>query len=205
MVTASLAPVCRAPVSPTPPRRLAGLLYLASKRPLGKTIMASRRPIGLASGEEAHVMDRRNLIFGMISSSCFGICRADAWPLITRQESQREHAAPHIQTAPAAPRSGTPTIRIEEPDLTRPVRLPANIRIRFHASADARIEVNTLRVRYGFLGIDITRRILAHARPNPSGVFVEDAELPRGRHRVTIQIADTMGRSASQSFDFNVI
>jgi hypothetical protein len=148
-------------------------------------------------------MNRRNLILGSISF--FGMRQADAWTLITRQESQRENAAPHIQPAPAAPRSGTPTIRIEEPDITRPIRLPANIRIRFQAAGDARIEVSTLRVRYGFLGIDITRRILAHARPNPSGVFVEDAELPRGRHRVTIQIADTMGRSGTQSFDFNVV
>ena len=102
-------------------------------------------------------------------------------------------------------RSGAATISIEEPDITRPVRSPVNIRIRFQAAANARIEVNTLRVRYGRLGIDLTRRILAHARPTSSGVFVEDAELPRGRHRVTIQIADNMGRVGSKSFDFNVV
>ena len=50
-----------------------------------------------------------------------------------------------------------------------------------------------------------TRRILTHARPTASGVFVEDAELPRGRHRVTIQIADNVGRVGSNSFDFNVV
>src|SRR6516225_11958218 len=109
------------------------------------------------------------------------------------------------QTAPAASRAGAPTIRIEEPDITRLVRSPVNIRIRFQAAANAKIDVNTLRVRYGRLGIDLTRRILAHARSTQSGVFVEDAELPRGRHRVTIQIADNMGRVGSKSFDFNVV
>jgi len=109
------------------------------------------------------------------------------------------------QTAPAASRAGAPTIRIEEPDITRLVRSPVNIRIRFQAAANAKIDVNTLRVRYGRLGIDLTRRILAHARPTQSGVFVEDAELPRSRHRVTIQIADNMGRVGSKSFDFNVV
>ena len=150
-------------------------------------------------------MQRRNLIIGLISSSCFGIYRANAWPLITRQEAQRENAAPHELGAPAPLRSGAPLIRIEEPDITRPVRLPVNIRIRFQAATDARIDVGSLRVRYGFLGIDVTRRILAHSRPTPSGVYVEDAELPRGRHRVTLQIADNMGRSGSQSFDFSVV
>jgi len=151
------------------------------------------------------LMHRRNLILGVIASSYFGIRRAKAWPLVTRQQQQRENAAPHGQAAPAPTRSGAPTIRIEEPDITRPVRSPVNIRIRFQAAANARIEVNTLRVRYGRLGIDITRRILAHARPTPSGVFVEDAELPRGRHRVTIQIADNTGRVGANSFDFNVV
>jgi hypothetical protein len=47
--------------------------------------------------------------------------------------------------------------------------------------------------------------VLAHARPTPSGVFVRDVELPKGRHRVTIQIADSMGRVGFNSFDFNVV
>jgi hypothetical protein len=159
----------------------------------------------LCRREGEFLMYRRNLIVGVIASACFGIRRASAWPLVTRQQAQRENTAPHRQTAPAPTRSGAPTIMIEEPDITRPVRSPVNIRIRFQAAANARIEVSTLRVRYGRLGIDLTRRILAHARPTPSGVFVEDAELPRGRHRVTIQIADNMGRVGSKSFDFNVV
>ena len=150
-------------------------------------------------------MDKRSVILGLVSWSTFGIWRANAWPLVTRQESQREHAAPHPQTAPAPTRSGAPTITIQEPNIARPIRTPVNIRIRFRAAGDARIAVNSLRVRYGALGIDITRRILAHARPTQSGVFVRNAELPRGRHRVTIQIADNMGRVGSRSFDFNVV
>ena len=149
-------------------------------------------------------MNRRDLIVGLISSSSLGICEANAWPLVTRQQLERENAAPHEQTTRSRATSGAPTIRIEEPDITRPVRLPANIRIRFQAADNARIDVNSLHVRYGFLRIDITRRILAHARPTPSGVFVQDVELPRGRHTVTIQIADNMGGIGSQSFDFNV-
>jgi hypothetical protein len=125
--------------------------------------------------------------------------------LVTREQQRRENSAPHEQAAPAATRPGAPTISIETPDITRPVRSPVNIRIAFQAAANARIAVNSLRVRYGFLGIDITRRILAHARPTPTGVFVEDAELPRGRHKVTIQIADNMGRVGAKSFDFNVV
>ena len=166
--------------------------------PLGHLLLAAAR-LG------AFYMDRRNLILGLISCSSFGVWRADAWPLVTRQQSQRENAAPHHHTASARTGSGAPTITIQEPDITRPVRIPVDIRVRFQAAADARIAVNSLHVRYGFLGIDITRRILAHARPTPSGMFVGGAELPRGRHRVTIQIADDMGRVGSRSFEFTVV
>lgn len=150
-------------------------------------------------------MYRRSLILGVIASSYFGNRRANAWPLVTRQEQRREDAAPHKQAAPGPTRADAPAIRIEEPDITKPVRSAVKIRVHFQPGANARIVVDTLRVRYGFLRIDITRRILAHARPTPSGVFVDDADLPRGRHEITIQIADNMGRVGVKSFDFNVV
>jgi hypothetical protein len=149
-------------------------------------------------------MYRRSLILGLIATSCFGIRAASAWSLVTRQQSQREHAAPHKQAAPAAPRSGAPTIRVEEPNTTRPINSPVRIRVTFQPASNATIVVDSFRVRYGSLGIDITRRILAHARPTASGVTVNDAELPRGRHRVTIQIADNLGRVGSKSLEFTV-
>jgi hypothetical protein len=150
-------------------------------------------------------MHRRTLILGLMSASCLGIRKSNAWPLATREQVRRENAAPHSQTVPIPAQSGAPTIRLEEPDITRPVRLPANIRLRFQPTVNARIVVDSLRVTYGFLRLDITRRILAHARPTPSGVYVEDVELPRGRHRVTVQVADNMGRIGSSSFEFNVV
>ena len=148
---------------------------------------------------------RRSLILGVIASSCFGIRGASTWPLVTRQQSRRENAAPHRQAAPAAPRSGAPIIRIEEPNTTRPIKSPVRIRVTFQPASNATIVANSLRVRYGSLGIDITRRILAHARPTVSGVTVDDAELPRGRHRVTIQIADNLGRVGTKSLEFTVV
>src|SRR5262249_949856 len=149
-------------------------------------------------------MYRRGLILGVIASSCFGFRAASAWSLVTRQQSQRENAAPHKQAAPAAPRSGAPTIRIEEPNTTRPIGSPVRIRVTFQPASNATIVVDSLRVRYGSLGIDITRRILAHARPTASGVTVDDAELPRGRHRVTIKIADNWSRVGYKSLVLTV-
>jgi hypothetical protein len=150
-------------------------------------------------------MDRRSLILGVIASSCFEIRAGSAWPLVTRQQSRRDNAVPHKQAAPAAPQSGTPIISIEEPNTTTPIRSPVRIRVTFQPASNAKIDVNSFRVRYGSLGIDITRRILAHARPTASGVTVNDAELPRGRHRVTIQIADNLGRVGIKSLEFTVV
>jgi len=50
--------------------------------PLGHLLLAAAR-LG------AFYMDRRNLILGLISCSSFGVWRADAWPLVTRQQSQQ--------------------------------------------------------------------------------------------------------------------
>src|SRR5215510_5150066 len=77
--------------------------------------------------KEGFLMYRRSLIVGAIASSCFAIRRASAWPLVTRQQQRRENAAPHEQAAPAPTRPGAPTISIEAPDITRPVRSPVNI------------------------------------------------------------------------------
>ena len=189
------------------PCRLRGLTAKPGAGLIRTIFTGLELPVGLSLCQRGGglSMYRRSLILGGIASSCFGVRASNAWSLVTRQQERRENAAPHGQTAPAAPRSGAPTIRIEEPNTTRPIRSPVRIRVIFQPAGNATIVVNSLRVRYGSLGVDITRRILAHARPTASGVTVNDAELPRGRHRVTIQITDNLGRVGTQSVQFTVL
>jgi hypothetical protein len=64
--------------------------------------------------------------------------------------------------------------------------------------------MRTFNATYGLLGINITRRLLDHAVTTPNGLAAENIELPTGRHRVTLSIADTSGKTASRTFNFSV-
>jgi hypothetical protein len=151
-------------------------------------------------------MNRRKLIFGLIASSPYvGVCRADTWLLISKEEFEREKSAPHIQAAPLVPLPGAPTIKVEEPDTTKPIISPVTIRVSFHPEGNAKIDLNSFKVTYGFWEIDITGRILAHAKPSASGIFVKDAQLPAGHHKITVEIADDSGRLGIQSFEVTVV
>jgi hypothetical protein len=64
--------------------------------------------------------------------------------------------------------------------------------------------MGSFRATYGWLGINITRRLLEHAVTTPNSLSAENVNLPRGNHRVTLSIADTSGKTASQTFRFSV-
>jgi len=57
---------------------------------------------------------------------------------------------------------------------------------------------------YGWLGINITRRLLDHAVTTANGLSALNVDLSAGDHRVTLSITDTTGRSSSQTFRLHV-
>jgi hypothetical protein len=97
---------------------------------------------------------------------------------------------------------------VQEPDQNQPITSPVTIRVSFQPQDNAGIDLTTFRVTYyGLFGIpiDITSRILEHAELSDSGIYAKDAELPSGHHRVTVEIADGMGRVGAQPFEFTVV
>jgi hypothetical protein len=129
--------------------------------------------------------------------------KARAWPLITPGEEARDNAAPEgLAPADLPP---PPAIDLVRPDISGPVRNPVTIEVRFKAGANHPIDVRTFNATYGRLGINITGRLLEHAATTPDGLSAENVELPRGSHRVTLSIADTSGKTASQTFRFTVV
>jgi len=67
------------------------------------------------------------------------------------------------------------------------------------------IDLTSFRATYGWLAIDITNRIIEHAQVNASGVFANDADIPAGHHKVTLQVADNMHRVGNRTFEFTVV
>jgi hypothetical protein len=94
---------------------------------------------------------------------------------------------------------------MQRPDIKGPVRAPVDIRVHFVPRPNTSIDVATFKATYGWLGIDITSRLLSHASLSASGLSADNANLPPGDHRVTLSIADSLGQVGSRTFAFSVV
>ena len=144
---------------------------------------------------------------GLFGALCLALTAGPAaaqavWHLLTPEEEARDDAAPHV----AAPRDlpGPPTIVLVRPDIARPIRNPATIEVRFTPTPGGAIDMRTFNATYGWLGVNITRRLLDHATMTANSLTALNVDLPSGEHRVTLSIADTTGRSASRTFNLSV-
>jgi hypothetical protein len=54
-------------------------------------------------------------------------------------------------------------ITVKQPDISRTLRTPMTFDIQFSAAPDAAINLSTFQANYGWLGINITSRLLQHA------------------------------------------
>jgi hypothetical protein len=99
----------------------------------------------------------------------------------------------------------SPLITINSPLVTSELHSPIRIEINFKAPDDANIQVDSLKVMYGWLNLDITDRIRLHAQISHAGILAENVELPVGKHNITIEITDTMERSAEKEFSFEIL
>src|SRR5262245_52088448 len=131
----------------------------------------------------------------------FSASAQQPWKLITPDEEARDNVAPQ-----APPPDFTPAASIDlvRPDISRPIRNPATIEVRFSPGPGQSIDMATFNATYGLLGINITRRLLDRAVVTANGLAAENVELPAGSHRVTMSIADTSGKRASRTFSFSV-
>jgi uncharacterized protein (DUF2267 family) len=84
------------------------------------------------------------------------------------------------------------------------VKSPLDIRLRWIAEDGAAIVPATLRILYGRLGIDITKRVAAALHVSPAGMEVAGAELPSGTHRIKIEVSDDRKRTAARTFEVTI-
>lgn len=124
------------------------------------------------------------------------------WDLVTPEEETRDRTAPRVPGPPDLP--PPPVIDLRRPDLSKPIRNPVTIELLFSAGPGRTIDMRTFKATYGWLGINITSRLLQHAVTKPNGLSAENVDLPPGDHKVTVSIADTLGKTASRTFRFSV-
>jgi hypothetical protein len=129
----------------------------------------------------------------------------EGWDLITPEEEARDKAAPHVSqpTPRAVPHS--PVIDLRQPNLSRPIYNPTTIYVQFRAAHGATIVMSTFRATYGWLGIDITARLLEHATKTANSLSAQSVDLPVGDHKITVSIADNHGRTGSRVLRMSVV
>lgn len=99
-----------------------------------------------------------------------------------------------------------PKIVLLKPRLSKKgIGSPITIELEFQPQSDAKIVPSSLKVLYGVFRIDITDRLLENkAAVTEKGVFVEDAKLPSGEHKVIVEIKDDQDREGRASYSIKV-
>ena len=125
-------------------------------------------------------------------------------PLVSVDEMNASNNAKPTFTAKTVAPKDAPLIELSAPKLSAPVSSPTPIELKFQPTPPSAVKPETFKVLYGSFEIDITKRILNVAKVTESGVFVQEANLPKGKHKLLMVIEDTAGRKGSKAMDFQV-
>ena len=90
------------------------------------------------------------------------------------------------------------------PGSTESIPSPLDIELRFILKPPSKFVQNSLRVLYGFFGLDVTDRLAKHAQLTAEGILAKNAALPAGSHSITIEISDDRGRVGRKEFSFEI-
>jgi hypothetical protein len=91
-----------------------------------------------------------------------------------------------------------------QPGADMKVKAPFAIEVQFKGQPDSGIVPASFRVLYGGLKIDITNRITKFVKVSEQGFNLENAQIPVGKHRLTLQIQDDKQRLAERELRFEV-
>lgn len=110
------------------------------------------------------------------------------------------------EQAALRPRAVLPQIDIlkPEPAADLKVKAPFAIAVQFKGQPDAAIDPSSFRVMYGALKIDITSRITKFVKVGKEGFAMDNAQIPVGKHRLTLQIQDELKRMAERELRVEV-
>ena len=107
-------------------------------------------------------------------------------------------------TAKAVAPKDAPLIELSAPKLSAPVSSPTPIELKFQPTPPSAVKPETFKVLYGSFEIDITKRILSVAKVSQTGVLVQEASLPKGKHKLLMVVEDTSGRRGNKTIEFEV-
>ena len=124
--------------------------------------------------------------------------------LVSVDEMNKSNNSKPPFTAKSVAPKDAPLIELSAPKLSAPVSSPTPIELKFQPTPPSAVKPETFKVLYGSFEIDITKRILNVAKVTESGVLVQEANLPKGKHKLLMVVEDTAGRRGNRSIDFEV-
>ena len=113
------------------------------------------------------------------------------------------NASPPFRAKSVAPKDA-PVIELSAPKLSTPLSSPTPIELKFQPTPPSAVKPETFKVLYGAFEIDITKRILNVAKVSETGVHVQEASLPKGKHKLLMVVEDTSGRRGNKTIEFEV-
>ena len=145
----------------------------------------------------------------LVGAMLAGAAEPAHFELLSAREFRSELAARRAPGAQFVPRAGdlyAPTITVVKPNNSVPIQPPVDIVVHFAAAQGSTVNISTLKILYGFMKLDVTQRILQApgVQVSPEGLNASGADLPRGNHKLLIEIADNLGRIARQPIEFTV-
>ena len=156
------------------------------------------------------------LSFLLCSAACAGVSAEllpgalgdspDGW-LISPSEAQAFKGQDGFEEPPMLrTRSVAPQIEVlkPEPAADLKVKAPFGIKVQFRSLADAEIVPDTFKVLYGAFKIDITNRITKFVKVTATGFDLDNAKIPEGKHRLTLQVQDSKQRLAERELRVEV-
>jgi len=124
--------------------------------------------------------------------------------LVSVEEMNESNNAKPPFTAKSVTSKDAPLIELSAPKLSSAVSSPTPIELKFQSTPPSTVKPETFKVLYGSFEIDITKRILNVAKVTESGVNVQEASLPKGKHKLLMVVEDTSGRRGNKTLEFEV-
>jgi hypothetical protein len=134
-----------------------------------------------------------------LSASAFAV-----QPLVSVDEMNASNNAKPPFTAKTVAPKDAPLIELSAPKLSALVSSPTPIELKFQPTPPSAVKPETFKVLYGSFEIDITKRILNVAKVSATGVLVQEASLPKGKHKLLMVVEDTSGRRGNKTIEFEV-
>jgi hypothetical protein len=104
----------------------------------------------------------------------------------------------------ASQRPMGPQIILRSPQEGVKMTCPLDLDIQFESSNGAAVDVNSLRVHVRKVwDFDITKHVRPYA--TPEGIRMTNATFPRGRHTITLTIADHDGGMCSRTITVEIV